>query len=129
MGHGCGGEDHTAVPGDAIRVNLYNWAIDASQLSARAGRLTFDVRHYHPPGPHSHDDGGLIHHLTIARREPGGGFTVVAQSRDLKENERQVMTVQLAAGDYELQCVLTELVNGQAVSHYERGMRLEFTVQ
>ena len=110
-----------------INVNLMNWAIKPAKTSAKAGPVTFHVM-YDMANMGSMADGGNVHDMQVAKKNPDGTFTVVGEVKGLGMGASKTLTLNLAAGDYELQCNHTEQVNGQAVSHYQKGMHTPFTV-
>ncbi len=50
---------------------------------------------------------------TVARKNAAGTFEVVGEAEDIGVGERKDLTLQLAKGDYELQCNIVEEVNGK----------------
>jgi uncharacterized cupredoxin-like copper-binding protein len=73
-------------------------------------------------------DEGKTHELVVARKNADGTFDVVGEAEDIGMGEHQDLTLQLVAGNYELQCNVVEQVNGKTVSHYAKGMHTAFTV-
>jgi len=116
-----------AAPEGAIRVSLLNWAVQPEQTSASAGEVTFwavhDMQH-----SHGADEGGDVHDLQVLKKTAGGGTELVGQVQGLRMGEARALTVTLEPGEYELACTVVEVVNGEAVGHYSKGMRTAFTV-
>jgi uncharacterized cupredoxin-like copper-binding protein len=129
-GHGPADGGHMAAmqepPEGSIRVGLRNWAVEPSVASVRAGKVTFWA--VHEMEPHPHDGGGEIHDLQVLRKAADGSFELVGEVRDLAMGEAAALALELAPGEYELACTVVEEVNGEAVSHYEKGMRTPFVV-
>jgi len=110
-----------------INVNLMNWAVKPSRTSAKAGPVTFHVM-YDMANMGSMADGGNVHDMQVARKNADGTFEVVGEVKGLGMGASKTLTLNLAAGDYELQCNHTEQVSGQQISHYQKGMHTPFTV-
>jgi uncharacterized cupredoxin-like copper-binding protein len=110
-----------------VNVSLDNWTVKASRASAKAGLVTFHVM-YDMANMGSMADGGNVHDMEVARKNPDGTFEVVGEVKGLGMGASKTVTLNLAAGDYELQCNHTEQVRGQLVSHYQKGMHTPFTV-
>lgn len=129
----CGGDDGSAgkdgrtAPAGSIQVNLVNWAVNPSESSAKAGKVTFWAVHEEA---HAHDsgDGGLTHDLQVMKKQANGSFETVGQVQGLKIGEAKALTLTLSPGDYELACTVVETVNGKAIAHYAKGMHTAFTV-
>ena len=142
---GCGGDDDghsmggmgmdggtgnnemmNGAPNGAILVRLSNWTIDPSKNSVKAGEVTFRAVH-DAHAMHSNGE-GKTHELVVARKNSDGSFEIVGEAEDIGVGERKDLTVQLAKGEYELQCNVVEELSGKAVSHYKNGMHTKFTV-
>jgi uncharacterized cupredoxin-like copper-binding protein len=125
-GEGMGNGMMDGAPNGAILVRLSNWTIDPSKSSVKAGEITFRAVH----DMHDmHSDGeGKTHELVVARKNKDGTFDIVGEAEDIGVGERKDLTLQLAKGDYELQCNILEKVNGKDVSHYQKGMHKKFVV-
>lgn len=131
----CGGDDDGRMdgmmgngsPAGAIRVGLVNWAVEPAQSSARAGEITFwavhDMEHRHGAG-----EGGDVHDLQVLRKAVDGSVELVGQVQGLKMGDAKALTLTLDPGEYELACTVVEVVNGEAIGHYSKGMRTPFTV-
>ena len=124
-----GGMDSSMMdgaPNGAILVRLSNWTVDTAKSSAKAGEVTF--RAVHDMGGMHNDGEGKTHELVVARKNADGTFEVVGEAEDIGVGERKDLTLQLAKGDYELQCNIVEEVKGKTVAHYKNGMHTKFTV-
>jgi hypothetical protein len=121
---GMNGMNASAPPGTVV-VQLTNWAVEASQSSAQAGRITFRAVH---PMSHMHAEGGRIHDLAVARKNADGSYDVLGQVKDIRMGRSKDLKLTLSPGEYELQCNVVEEVNGKMISHYIEGMRSAFTV-
>ena len=125
------GHDTSMTTGDgpagSIKVNLLNWEVQPAKSSTNAGTVTFHVVHDVQHG-HTADEGGNIHDLQVARKNADGTFEIVGQVQGLKMGERKDLTLNLSAGDYELQCNATEEINGKVIAHYVKGMHTPFKV-
>ncbi|MEO8538132.1 MAG: hypothetical protein ABI577_00210 [bacterium] len=126
---GGGGMDSgmmDGAPNGAILVRLSNWTIDSAKSSTKAGEVTF--RAVHDMHDMHTDDAGKTHELVVARKNKDGTFDVVGEAEDIGVGEHKDLTVKLEKGEYELQCNVVEQINGKAVSHYQNGMHIKFTV-
>jgi Cu+-exporting ATPase len=109
-----------------VRVTLENWHIGTSRDSINAGEVAFTAVH---PETHDHGDGaGQVHDLAIFREEPDGTLSLVAKTPAIAMGDSSTLTVDLAAGSYELECTVAEEVDGTTVVHLAKGMRASFTV-
>ncbi|MCC6385952.1 MAG: hypothetical protein IT302_01065 [Dehalococcoidia bacterium] len=72
--------------------------------AAAAGPISF-----HAIPPTAAENGGALRELIIARREtPGAPATEVAAIREVLADRPRDLSVELPAGDYELQCRVAE---------------------
>lgn len=131
---GCAGDDEpqtepkaNATPVAAIDVLLENWAIVPSSSALAAGTVTFTAIHEASHDAHG-NAGGVTHQLLVARLDDDAKAgksafgSIVLNLSDIKTGETRVGTADLAAGRYELACLVVEEVDGKAVNHYEKGM-------
>jgi uncharacterized cupredoxin-like copper-binding protein len=121
-----GGDDESDA--GIIEVALTNWAISPSQDSVEAGTVRFLAVHEEGGHGHGADEGGEIHELAVARMTADGKFEILGAATEIRVGEEKDLTLELEPGEYELQCNVAELVNGEVISHYERGMRASFHV-
>lgn len=117
----------SSPPEGSIRVDLVNWAVQPAQASTQAGRVTFwavhDMSH-----THDNDEGGVTHDLQVMKKSADGSYDLVGQVQGLKMGEAKALTLNLQPGDYELSCNVVEVINGQTLAHYPKGMHTAFTV-
>ena len=114
-------------PAGSIKVSLVNWAVQPATPSAKAGSVTFHVVH-DMARTHTTAEGGNTHDLQVARKNAEGTFEIVGQVQGLKMGDEKDLTLNLAPGEYELQCNVTEELNGQVIPHYVKGMHTPFKV-
>ena len=124
--HGNGAAGAIQAAG-SIKVSLVNWAVEPAQASAKAGTVTFHVVH-EMDHMHGMAEGGNYHDLQVARKTADGTFEIVGQVLGLRMGDSKNLTLDLAPGDYELQCNATEEINGTVIPHYVKGMHTPFTV-
>ncbi len=111
-----------------IDVHLSNWVVAPAVSTVAAGPTTFRAIH---DMSHSHmaNEGGVIHDLTVARKLPNGDYEVLDRVTDIAMGQAKELTVNLTAGDYELQCnTVEDLGGGRTIGHYVQGMHVGFTV-
>ena len=131
----CGGDDDDHTPGMSIApkdgvidVHLSNWVVEPTVTATAAGPVTFRAIHG-MAHMHAANEGGVIHDLTVARKLPNGEFEVLARVTDIAMGQAKELTVNLTAGDYELQCnTVEELGGGKTIAHSLEGMHTGFTV-
>lgn len=140
VGVACGGADGDSgmsmdrdSDGDmSVNVNLKNWAVEPSTTSIPAGKVKFTAMHemeHH--GGMAMTEGGATHELVVALEDPAGSGSfgkVLLRIADLKPGDSMTKSVDLRPGTYELSCRIGEVVDGKAVSHYDRGMRTTIKV-
>jgi uncharacterized cupredoxin-like copper-binding protein len=117
----------TPVPGPQtdVKVSMKDFSIEPSLATAKSGMITFDVR----------NTGPTIHELVVVKTDvPVNALPVkehlvdeddtrlkhLDEVEDLEIDARVAFTVGLLPGKYALICNIA--------SHYEQGMRSEFTV-
>jgi len=124
---GMNGANGTSAPAGNITVSLANWSVKPAVTSTKAGTVTFRALHAmdHSGGT---ETAGQIHDLDVARKNADGSFTQVGKVADIKMGQSKDLTLNLTAGEYELQCNVVEQVNGKLTSHYALGMHTAFTV-
>lgn len=127
MGSNNGGMMGGGAPAGSIRVELVNWAVEPTPTSAKAGEVTFYAVHNMGHG-HMGNEGGATHDLQVMRKKSGESLELVGQVQGLKMGDAKALTLNLAAGDYELSCNVVEEIGGKAIPHYAKGMRTEFKV-
>ncbi len=127
---GLGDDEAAAVQDGEVRVTLRNWAVEPSSVMFDAGEVTFLAVHNEEHGHGSHgDEGGETHNLVVLRKDADGGLTQVARTGAIPSGESERLAVELEAGEYELQCDVVEEIDGEAVSHYVKGMRASVRVE
>ncbi len=126
--HGDDGHSNVATTGEReVRVELSNWHVDPSRSTIAAGEVTFQAVHDELHA-HGEDELGLTHNLVVLRKLPDGTFEQVARTGDIPTGKSERLTVKLDAGEYVLGCDVVEDAAGEVVSHYQKGMHVEFTV-
>lgn len=91
--------------GETVAIKETDFALDPSDATVKAGSVTFDVA----------NDGGTVHNLEIE----GNGVEEVTD--DLEPGASGQLTVDLAAGTYEMYCAIS--------NHRELGMDGTVTVE
>jgi len=126
-GGGMGGMDMGGGSTGSIKVNVMNWAVKPTKTSTKAGLVTFHVM-YDMGHMGAMTEGGNVHDMQVARKNADGTFEIVGQVQGLHMGDARDLTLDLTAGDYELQCNHTEELNGQVIAHYVKGMHTPFKV-
>lgn len=113
----------------SINVNVMDWAVKPSKTSTKAGLVTFHVMYdMGNMSAGAMTEGGNVHDMQVARKNADGTFEVVGEVKGLRMGDSKNLTLNLAPGDYELQCNHTEQLNGQQIAHYQKGMHTPFTI-
>lgn len=114
-------------PAGSITVRLMDWSVVPSQSSIQAGKVTFHATHP-MMDMMSGSQGGRTHALTVARKNDDGTYDVLGSVWDIGLGQSKDLTLDLAPGNYELQCNVVEELGTKTVSHYKQGMHTPFTV-
>ena len=128
------GDGGSPAAGQTVDVTLQEWAVVPASTSVAAGDVTFAVTNDGPEDPHEFvvlktdlDAGALPTDATGAVDEAGEGITVIDEIEDIPVGESPDLTVALDAGKYVLLCNIYE--ESEQESHYQMGMRTNFTVE
>jgi iron uptake system component EfeO len=140
---GCGDDDSEgAEGGTSVQVMLDEFSVATEPPSARSGEVTFDVS----------NDGEETHEIVVVRTdlglldlptaedgsvdEEGEGVEVVGEVEDIAAGASGSLTLDLETGQYVLICNIVEeememdeMEMEHDPSHYQSGMRTEFTVE
>ena len=122
----CGGGSSDE---QVIEVRLLNWAVEPAVASAPAGNITF--RAIHEQEDHAHgsgNEGGEVHELAVSRKNVDGSGELIGTTGEIAVGKQKDLKLKLAAGAYELQCNLVEMIDGKPIAHYPEGMHTPFTV-
>jgi iron uptake system component EfeO len=138
----CGNDDETAAGGGTtIQVALQEWAVVPDTASAPAGEVTFEIEN---AGEETHEFVVIRTDLAVTDLptaedgsvdEEGAGIEVVDEVEDLAAGASETLTLDLEAGQYDLICNIVEeegemeMEMPQGPSHFQNGMRTEFTVE
>ncbi len=121
--------------GSTVEVELQEFAVVPSEASADAGEVTFELKN---TGEETHEfvvirtDLGALDLPTAedgSVDEEGSGIEVVDEVEEIPSGESRELSVDLDAGRYVLICNIVEEEDGETESHYQEGMRAEFTVE
>jgi len=131
----CGDDDGGETgAGGAIAITLQEFAVIPSPSQAAAGDVTFDATNDGPDDVHEFvvfatdlapdalptvEDGSVD--------ETGEGVELQGEIEDIAVGDTQSVTIDLAAGNYVLICNIYDA--SEQESHYQEGMRVEFTVE
>jgi uncharacterized cupredoxin-like copper-binding protein len=136
---GCGDDDSEgAEGGTSVQVTLDEWSVATEPASAPSGEITFDISN---AGEETHEfvvirtDLGM---LDLPMADDGSvdeeeqGVEVVGEVEDIASGASELLTIDLDAGQYVLLCNIFEeemMMEMPDPSHYQSGMRTEFTVE
>lgn len=136
----CGGDGDNGgggtEQGGTVPVTLQEWAVVPEQSSVSAGEVTFQIEN---TGQETHEFVVIktdLEALDLSTEEDGSvsetgeGMEVVDEAEEIPSGESVDLTVTLEAGHYVLLCnILEEEEGGELESHFEMGMRTDFTVE
>jgi uncharacterized cupredoxin-like copper-binding protein len=143
----CGddGNEATDAAGDGaatVRVTLDEWSVASQPGSARAGEVTFEISN---AGEETHEfvvidtDLGILDLPTGddgSAEEGTSDLEVVDEVEDVAAGASATLTVELEPGHYVLICNIVEeememeeMEMEHDPSHFQNGMRAEFTVE
>ena len=122
--------------GTTVNVTVQEFSVTPESESAPAGEVTFHVTNDGPNDVHEFvvvktdlapdalptaDDGSFD--------EDGQGVEVIDEIEEIPVGESQDLTVSLEPGAYVVLCNRVETEDGEAESHYAKGMHAAFTVE
>jgi uncharacterized cupredoxin-like copper-binding protein len=136
------GNDGTAGDGATVSVTLDEWSVASQPASARAGEVTFEISNV---GEETHEfvviatDLGMLDLPTAAdgsAEEGTGDLELVDEVEDVAAGASETLSVDLEPGHYVLICNIVEeememeeMEMEHDPSHFQNGMRAEFTVE
>lgn len=127
--------DGASVPGDpvgsvssteeasadtTVTVGLREYEVTASAATVDAGRIKFEV---------TNESTTQVHELAVLRVKDDGTFENMGEVEDIDPGVGGSVVIELAAGRYQLACVIVPGEAGSTVDHYEEGMHTDFTVR
>jgi hypothetical protein len=129
-------EDELDKGGGSVEGTLQEWSIQIDTTSLPSGEIDFKLRNQGPD---------FEHELVIIRtdfspedlptREDGsideraGGVNVIGRIQKFEVDRRSGGVFRMAPGSYVFACNLVSRIEGEKVSHYQRGMWTAFTVE
>lgn len=111
----AGGEADTSVA-----VTLVEYSVTADKPSVPAGKVRFIATNA------SKDQ---VHELAVLKTKDDGTFDNMGEIEDIEAQKGGAVTLDLAAGAYELACLIAPGEAGSTVDHYQQGMHSAFTVR
>jgi uncharacterized cupredoxin-like copper-binding protein len=127
-----GGSSSTAGAQD-VAVTLQEFAVSAVPTTVSAGSVTFTATNNGPDDQHEMvviktdlDPTALPTAENGSVDEEGAGIEAIDEIPEFDPNTTQTLTVDLEAGAYVLICNIYD--EAEHESHYQKGMRLAFTV-
>jgi uncharacterized cupredoxin-like copper-binding protein len=116
----AGATTESGVFDTSVAVTLVEYAITADKPSVKAGKIQFIATNA------SKDQ---VHELAVLKKNADGTFENMGEIEDVAPQSGGTVTLDLAAGAYELACVIAPGEAGSTVDHYQQGMHSDFTVQ
>lgn len=134
-GDGDNGGGSTETDG-TVAVTLQEWAVVPDEASVAAGEVTFAIEN---TGQETHEFVVIktdLEALDLPTEEDGSvsetgeGMEVVDEAEEIPAGETVELAVSLEPGHYVLLCnILEEEEGGELESHFQMGMRTDFTVE
>jgi uncharacterized cupredoxin-like copper-binding protein len=110
-----------AVSADAtVSVGLKEYQVIASAAAVNAGKIKFEA---------TNNSTTQVHELAVLRVKDDGTFENMGEVEDIDPGSGGSVVIDLAAGRYQLACVIVPGEAGSTVDHYEQGMHIDFTVK
>ncbi len=108
----------SAAADATVAVTLDEYKITAGSASVEAGNIRFEAE----------NAGEEIHELYVLKAREGG-YDVVGEVENVRPGESGAMTLELAAGEYQLACLIVPGEAGSTVDHFKEGMQKDFEVK
>ena len=108
----------SAAADATVTVTLDEYKITADSASVEAGNIKFVAE----------NAGEEIHELYVLKAREGG-YDVVGEVENVRPGESGAMTLELAAGEYELACLIVPGEADSTVDHFKEGMQEDFAVE
>jgi uncharacterized cupredoxin-like copper-binding protein len=103
-----------------VSVGLKEFEVIPSVATVDAGKVRFDA---------INDSTTMVHELAVLRLKDDGTFENMGEVEDIDPGSGGSVTINLAAGKYQLACLIVPGEAGSTVDHYQQGMHTDFTVK
>jgi uncharacterized cupredoxin-like copper-binding protein len=102
----------------SVTVTLAEYTVEPDTDSVSAGKIRFTAT----------NSGEQIHELYVLKTKDAG-YDVAGEIENVDPGKSGAMTLDLAAGEYTLACLIASGEAGSSVDHFEEGMYTPFTVE
>lgn len=113
-------ESGTAAADSTVHVGLIEFTVIPDVTSVDAGTIEFDA---------TNNSTTMVHELAVLRVKDDGTFETMGEVEDLAPGASGTVTLNLAAGKYQLACLIVRGEAGSTTDHYQQGMHTDFTVK
>jgi uncharacterized cupredoxin-like copper-binding protein len=108
------------APNDTVAVRLVSFEVTSDKASVAAGPTKF-------VGTNAGSTD--VHELAVLRVKDDGSFENTGEVEDIDPGKGGEITLDLAAGKYQLACLIVPGEAGSTQDHYKNGMHLDFEVK
>lgn len=103
-----------------VTVGLTEYTVTPDKTSVDAGAIKFDA---------TNNSTSMVHELAVLFVNDDGTFENMGEIEDIDPGSGGTVTIILAAGHYQLACLIAPGEAGSTVDHYQAGMHTDFTVK
>jgi len=105
---------------ESVTVGLKEFEVTPSTASVDAGAIEFDA---------TNNSKTMVHELAVLKVKDDGTFENMGEVEDIDPGGSGSVTLNLAAGKYQVACLIVPGEAGSTVDHYQQGMHTDFTVK
>ena len=121
IGSTATGTAPAAAGADAtVTVGLNEYTVTPDKTSVGAGVIKFDA---------TNNSASMVHELAVLFVNDDGTFENMGEVEDIDPGSGGTVTINLAAGHYQLACLITPGEADSKTDHYQEGMHTDFTVE
>lgn len=113
-------ESGAAAADSTVHVGLIEFTMTPDVTSVDAGTIEFDA---------TNNSTTMVHELAVLRVKDDGTFESMGEVEDIDPGHSGTVTLNLAAGKYQLACLIVPGEAGSTTDHYQQGMHTDFTVK
>ena len=105
--------------GTTVAVSLLEYSVTPDKASVKAGPVRFIATNVSKT---------QVHELAVLKVQPDGSFQNVGEIEDIPAGQGGAIQLDLAAGAYQLACLIVPGEAGSTTDHYQQGMHIDFNV-
>lgn len=103
-----------------VTVGLKEYDVTPSVAAVDSGTIEFEA---------TNNSTTQVHELAVLRVKDDGSFENMGEVEDIDPSSGGSVVIELAAGQYQLACLIAPGEAGSTVDHYQEGMHTDFTVR